>query len=148
MKLFNKIFPPKADPSRAEKRNEGKKEDISEKAVKQDNDSRNIRDNSGGIREKNEKGDYRPGVLLAPHVTEKTTSGNTLNKYVFRVANTANKPEIKKAVEGKYGVAVSSVNILNTKPKAVRLGRIEGVRPGYKKAIVTLIQGDKIEVSV
>ena len=57
-------------------------------------------------------------------------------------------PDDKKAVEGKYGVAVSSVNILNTKPKAVRLGRIEGVRPGYKKAIVTLVEGDKIEIGV
>ena len=94
------------------------------------------------------KGNYTYGVLLAPHVTEKSTTGNALNKYVFRVANTANKPEIKKAVEGKYGVVVLSVNILNTKPKAVRLGRTEGIRPGYKKAIVTLIQGDKIEVSV
>ena len=45
-------------------------------------------------------------------------------------------------------MTVSDVNILNTKPKAVRLGRIEGVRQGYKKAIVTLQQGDKIEIGV
>lgn len=94
------------------------------------------------------KGNYTYGVLLAPHVTEKSTSENALNKYVFRVQNTANKPEIKKAVEGKYGVNVLNVRVVNTKSKRVRLGSIEGVRPGYKKAIITLQEGDKIEIGV
>jgi len=132
MAFFNKILKSKQKDDKQEKGEKREKKEVVAKTIMPTKD----------------KGDYRPGVLLSPHVTEKSTTGNALNKYEFKVANTANKPEIKKAVEGKYGVVVLSVNVLNTKPKAVRLGRTEGIRPGYKKAIVTLIQGDKIEVSV
>ena len=83
--------------------------------------------------------------MLAPHVTEKTTSGNTLNKYVFRVANTANKPEIKKAVEELYKVKVEKVNIVSVPFRLRRVGRKIGRRPGYKKASVRLVSGHKIE---
>ena len=71
-----------------------------------------------------------------------------MNTYVFKVAKTANKLEVKKAIEGKYGVNVRRVNMLNTKPRQVRLGRTTGVVPGYKKAMVTLIHGEKIEGAV
>ncbi|OHA04415.1 MAG: 50S ribosomal protein L23 [Candidatus Sungbacteria bacterium RIFCSPLOWO2_01_FULL_47_10] len=87
-------------------------------------------------------------MLISPHITEKSTVGNALNTYVFKVRQSANKPEVKKAVEGKYGVRVSRVRIVNTKPRKVRLGRSEGVVPGYKKAMVTLMPGDKIEFGV
>ena len=88
------------------------------------------------------------GVLISPHVTEKATLSNSMNTYVFKVAKTANKLEVKKAIEGKYGVNVRRVNMLNTKPRQVRLGRTTGVVPGYKKAMATLTHGEKIEVAV
>ncbi len=90
---------------------------------------------------------YSAGVLTSHHVTEKSSLGNALNKYTFRVAPRANKTEVKKAVEGKYGVRVLGVNIVNAKSKSVRLGRIEGRVPGFKKAIVTLAEGQTIQMS-
>ena len=57
-----------------------------------------------------------------------------------------NKPEVAKAIESMYGVKVSSVNILNKRGKIKRLGRNTGKIPGYKKAVITLEKGNKIEV--
>lgn len=93
-------------------------------------------------------GKYSGGVLLAPRVTEKSTLAGALNKYVFKVATASTKKEVTKAIEKKYGVHVSSVNIINAPGKNVRLGRTLGRVPGFKKAIVTLEKGDRIEVGV
>ena len=75
---------------------------------------------------------------------------SSLNKYVFKVSFDANKTEIKKAIEKMYNVKVEKVNIIHIPGKKRRLGRIEGWRKGlkrgFKKAIVTLRKGDKIEV--
>lgn len=95
---------------------------------------------------KKESTNYPIGILLSHHITEKSSLGNALNKYTFRVARRANKTEIKKAVEGKYGVRVMRVNIVNAKSKSVRLGKIEGKVPGFKKAIVTLAAGQTIQM--
>ncbi|MBU6415391.1 50S ribosomal protein L23 [Patescibacteria group bacterium] len=95
---------------------------------------------------KKESVNYPIGVLTSHHVTEKSSLGNVLNKYTFRVARRANKIEVKKAVEGKYGVRVVRVNIINAKSKSVRLGRTEGRVPGFKKAIVTLAEGQTIQM--
>lgn len=85
-------------------------------------------------------------VLKWPHVTEKATYLTKVNQYVFRVFERTNKAEIKKSVEDVYGAKVVSIKIINIHPKKRRLGRINGWRKGYKKAIVKLAKGQKIEI--
>ncbi|KKS91224.1 MAG: 50S ribosomal protein L23 [Parcubacteria group bacterium GW2011_GWF2_43_11] len=85
-------------------------------------------------------------VLKWPHVTEKATDLTKVGQYIFNVYERANKPEIKKAVEDVYGVKVVSIKIIKIPPKRRRLGRIEGWRKAYKKAIVRLAQGQQIEI--
>lgn len=83
-------------------------------------------------------------IIEEPVLTEKSVNLKELNKYMFRVSDDANKISIKQAVEQLFKVKVSDVRIVNTKPKKVRVGRSEGYRSGWKKAIVTLKEG-KIE---
>ena len=85
-------------------------------------------------------------ILKAPPVTEKATDLVKGNQYVFKVFPRANKPEIKKAIEDLYGVNVLDVKIIKVPRKIRRLGRIRGWRKGYKKAIVKIKEGQKIEV--
>lgn len=85
-------------------------------------------------------------VLKGPHTTEKATQLLKENQYVFKVFPRANKTEIKKAIEGLFGVDVLGVKIIKVPRKKRRLGRIEGWRKGYKKAIVKIKEGQKIEV--
>jgi len=85
-------------------------------------------------------------VLKAPHITEKATYLAGKNQYVFRVGDRANKTEIEKAIENLYMVEVVSVKIIKIPKKQRRLGRISGWRKGYKKAIVKIKEGQKIEV--
>jgi len=85
-------------------------------------------------------------VLKTPQVTEKATALTGKNQYVFKVWPEANKVEIKKAVRDLYGVEVVSVKIIKVPRKRRRLGRISGWRKGYKKAIVRVKEGQKIEV--
>lgn len=80
------------------------------------------------------------------HVSEKATGLSHQNKYVFRVETRATKPQVKKEIEKIYGVKVGRVNIISMPGKKKRLGRTEGFRPGFKKAVVTLKEG-KIEIS-
>jgi large subunit ribosomal protein L23 len=85
-------------------------------------------------------------ILKTPHITEKATLLAEKNQYVFKVWSEANKTEIKKAIENLYGVDVLGVKIINIPRKRRRLGRISGWRKGYKKAIVRIKEGQKIEV--
>lgn len=85
-------------------------------------------------------------VIKEPHISEKSTNLSQENKYVFKVYKETNKPEIKKAVEGIYGVNVLSVNIIKIPKKKRRIGKTEGFRKGYTKAIVELKEGQKIEI--
>jgi len=85
-------------------------------------------------------------ILIKPVVTEKSYSLAGQNKYTFVVAPEANKVEIKKAVEDLFKVKVLKVNTLNVKGKPRRIRGRTGYRPDYKKAVVTLRPGDKIEV--
>lgn len=84
-------------------------------------------------------------IIFEPLFTEKISNLTPLNKYVFKVANQANKIEVKKAVEGLYNVNVVSVNMIKTAAKPKRVGRREMVKSGFKKAIVTLKAGQSIE---
>jgi large subunit ribosomal protein L23 len=85
-------------------------------------------------------------LLSNPHITEKATYLAEKNQYVFKVKQVANKSEVAKAIESVYGVDVLSVNIINIHPRKRRLGRTMGHVPGYKKAIIKIKEGQKIEV--
>jgi len=85
-------------------------------------------------------------VLRRPVVTEKNTDLMTQNKYVFEVLQKANKAQIKAAVEKAFKVNVLSVNVVTVPSKPKGFGRLRGHRPAWKKAIVTLKEGDKIEI--
>lgn len=87
------------------------------------------------------------GVVLRPIVSEKSTMLSALNQYVFEVNPEANRIEIKKGIETLYNVHVVRVNTIPEKGKFVRYGRTAGWTKKRKKAIITLLQGEKIEVS-
>jgi large subunit ribosomal protein L23 len=85
-------------------------------------------------------------VILAPVVSEKSTRvAEKRNQAVFKVAQDATKPEIKKAVEALFNVKVTGVNTLVAKGKNKRFGRFEGKRSDVKKAYVTLAEGQEID---
>lgn len=84
--------------------------------------------------------------LESPHVTEKASLLIEENKYTFKVTPKSNKIEIKKAVEDLYGVKVVNVSIINVHRKRKRVGRRFGFKNGYKKAIVEIEKGQKIEI--
>ncbi len=86
-------------------------------------------------------------VVIRPLVTERTTElGEEQNAYTFIVSKDANKIEIRHAIERLFSVKVASVNTLNYRGKWRRVGRSLGRRPGYKKAIVKLAEGERIDV--
>lgn len=85
-------------------------------------------------------------ILKRPLITEKSTYLAENNKYVFEVFNSANKTEIKKAVEKLYGVKVDAVNLFNVLGKKRRVGRTIGRQSGFKKAIISLPKGQKIDI--
>ena len=86
-------------------------------------------------------------IVLAPVVTEKSTHGAEFNQVTFRVARDATKPEIKQAVAELFGVKVIKVNTLNVRGKVKRFRGHLGKRADYKKAIVTLAEGESIDVT-
>jgi len=85
-------------------------------------------------------------VLRRPLVTEKGTYLQEQNKYLFEVAIGANKPQVKQAVEKAFDVTVESVNLMTVAGKRKRYGRAIAKRPDWKKAVVTLKEGDKIQI--
>ena len=85
-------------------------------------------------------------VLLAPVVSEKSYGLIEQRKYVFRVHPDAHRTQVRQAVEELFDVHVEGVNVLKVQPKPKRRGLIKGTRPGWKKAVVELKAGDKIEI--
>lgn len=85
-------------------------------------------------------------IIIAPVITEKAAIQAEANIYTFKVAKDANKIEIKKAIEEAFGVKVVKINTANTKAKDKRVGRYTGKTQTYKKAYITLADGDKIEI--
>lgn len=87
-------------------------------------------------------------VIVRPIVTEKSTMLSGLDKYVFEVMSGANKSQIKEAVEKAFNVTVTNVHTMNMKGEGRRVGKNRRLvtTPGWKKAVVTLQEGDKIEV--
>ncbi|WP_310532612.1 50S ribosomal protein L23 [Novosphingobium sp.] len=86
-------------------------------------------------------------VIVAPHITEKSTLASEFDAVVFKVANDATKPEIKAAVEAIYGKKVLSVNTLNQKGKTKRWKGKPYRRSDFKKAVVRLAEGQSIDVT-
>jgi large subunit ribosomal protein L23 len=85
-------------------------------------------------------------LIKHPHITEKSSMLGQDNQYVFVVAAGATAPEVKKAIVAIYKVKVAAVRMINTKPKEKRLGRSIGIKPGIRKAIVTLRKGEKLDI--
>ena len=86
-------------------------------------------------------------IVLAPHITEKSTMLSDHNAVVFKVAGTATKPEIKAAVEALFNVKVTGVNTLVTKGKTKKWKGTPYQRSDSKKAIVTLAEGQSIDIT-
>jgi large subunit ribosomal protein L23 len=86
-------------------------------------------------------------IVRAPLITEKSTAGSEHNKVTFRVPLDSNKREVKAAVEGLFNVKVAAVNTIRVKGKTKRFRGTPGQRSDYKKAIVTLVEGSKIDVT-
>jgi large subunit ribosomal protein L23 len=96
------------------------------------------------IKTSNAKFSYE--AIKKPHISEKASDLSASDQYIFEVSPNYNKNEIKKSVEGLYGVNVLSVNIVKIPHKKRRLGKTEGFRKAYKKAIVRIKNGQKIEI--
>ncbi|MBI5913683.1 50S ribosomal protein L23 [Candidatus Azambacteria bacterium] len=91
---------------------------------------------------------YAGRVIEHPYITEKTSRCAAQNTYVFKVARATTKNEIVKAIQRMFKVTVTKVNVMNMPGKKVRLGRHEGRVPGFKKAMVTIKEGETIDIGV
>ncbi len=85
-------------------------------------------------------------VVKRPLITEKSTKLVEERKYTFEVMQGVNKIEVKHAVEELFKVKVTAVNIINVRKKERKVGKYEGLRPAVRKAIVTLAEGQKLDV--
>ena len=86
-------------------------------------------------------------IIVSPSITEKSTEASEYNKVVFNVAKDATKPQIKEAVERLFNVKVKAVNTLNRKGKVKRFRGRPGQQSDVKKAVVTLVEGEAIDVT-
>lgn len=86
-------------------------------------------------------------VIVSPVITEKSTLASENNQVIFNVAPTATKPQIKSAVETLFGVKVKAVNTLVRKGKSKRFRGVKGQQSDVKKAVVTLKDGETIDVT-
>lgn len=84
-------------------------------------------------------------ILIKPLITEKNTMLGQFGKYTFKIDRRANKAQVKEAVETIFKVDVTAVNTINAKPKSRRVGRTSGMSQPWKKAVVTLRAGQRIE---
>ncbi len=121
---------------------------LKRKKIETPKDTEKMQISTAEIKHVNPQGYQHKSALLIKQawITEKASNLSGFRKYIFIVDNKANKSEIKKAIKSIYGVKVINVNIINTKGKAKRLGRSLGRTSSYKKTIVTLKEGQKIEV--
>ena len=85
-------------------------------------------------------------ILISPIVSEKSYSLIADRKYTFRVHKNAHKTQIRQAVEQLFEVHVTAVNVSKVQPKVKRRGSIKGLKPGYKKAIVQVREGETIPI--
>jgi large subunit ribosomal protein L23 len=92
------------------------------------------------------QGKFSYEAVKQPHISEKASYLAEKDQYIFEISPRYNKNEVKNAVEGIYGVNVVSVNIITIPAKKRRLGRTEGFRKSFKKAVVRIKEGQKIEI--
>lgn len=85
-----------------------------------------------------------PDIVRKPIISEKATLNLENNQYTFEVAPKATKPEIKAAIESLFEVKVTGISTMNPPRKKKRLGQFVGYKPTYKRAVVTLAEGDSI----
>ena len=85
-------------------------------------------------------------IILAPVVSEKSYAGTADGIYTFKVHKDAHKTQVRQAVEELFDVHVERVNISHVRSKPKRRGQIRGTKPGWKKAVVQLREGDTIEI--
>jgi large subunit ribosomal protein L23 len=85
-------------------------------------------------------------ILIKPIVSEKSYEQIQQNRYTFKVHQDAHKTQVRQAVEQLFEVKVVAVNIVKVQPKPKRRGLHKGIRPGWKKAIVQVKAGDKIDI--
>ncbi len=85
-------------------------------------------------------------ILLRPLVSEKAAQAGARNQYVFVVGNTATKIDVRRAIHDAYGITPTRVNIIRVRGKQIRYGRSHGTTKAWKKAVVTLPAGKKIQV--
>jgi large subunit ribosomal protein L23 len=97
-------------------------------------------------KKKRENYHRQEGIIIRPHMTEKTAKLASEGKYVFLVHPEVNRLEVKMAVKMNYGVHPKRVQIQNTHGKNISFRRMIGKRSSFKKAIVTLLNGEKIEI--
>ncbi len=121
------------------------KKDESEKKAQEGGSTKLV---TGNNKKNNKDAIIFHNILLEPYITEKTSQMGQENKYVFKVSKFVNKIDIKKAVESIFKVSVVNVATALTVSRKVRLGRHEGRKPGFKKAIITLKEGDKIDIGI
>ena len=98
--------------------------------------------------EKRASGALLHGIVKNPRITEKASLLQSKNQYVFEVDLRACKPEIKKAIESIFKVHVVKINTINVLGRQIRVGRHEGKSADFKKAIITLMEGEKIDIGV
>ena len=85
-------------------------------------------------------------IIKNPIITEKATMLSAQRKYMFLVKDHATKPEIRKALEHIYKINVENIQVINTRPKPRRMGINIGKKSGYRKAIITVKEGQKLDV--
>ena len=95
---------------------------------------------------KKSKRSIASSALSLPHITEKAALLGAQNQYVFKTVPGATKHGVKESVEAQYGVEVKKVRVITVPSKSIRVGKRMGEKQGYKKAVVTLKEGHKIEI--
>jgi large subunit ribosomal protein L23 len=132
--------------NKTEENDEKKEEKISEVKPAKKTAVKKIAKTEGGEITETRLGIVKNDVIIEPWITEKSHDVMAQGKYIFRVRKEADKKKIKSAVEALYSVKVTDVNVVNIHSKKRNYGRHTGKKAGYKKAIVKLKEGDKIEL--
>ncbi|XOU94505.1 MAG: 50S ribosomal protein L23 [Candidatus Kerfeldbacteria bacterium] len=149
-KLIGKADKPKASSKEEKKPKVEEKEVERESVMTPDGKLVNVPKKETGkkkkIKTKKEDTGDAYKVLIKPMVTEKGSYLGVNNQYVFEVSVNTNKIEVKKAIKQVYGVMPINVNTINVSGKKIRYGKTEGKTKNWKKAIITLAKGDKIEI--
>ena len=151
MSILDKFKKNKDDKKDVKDNQKDKQEIKEEKAVNKEVDKKKKGKSSGkSVKAKKVSREKMPvhyfELIKKPHISEKALRFNSEDKYVFVISQSANKSEVKKAIASLYGVVVKSVNITKVPSKPKKFKGVPGIKSGYKKAIVTLAKGNKIDV--